>query len=230
MSFPCSEHIKPLLPDGFRLADNASALSWPVSYHPVLLETQVQSNCTEKSIPFVHTNFHEFKLEIPYVLRRESTNNQQLFMYKPLLYANTWTDVLGAATVYGLNIKHASSMPTNDSFFGIDYEGEEFQMSFANFTDWLPANTAMTQDHLDVFVNMTTIPWLCKGTASCAYNAYDWATARVRPSSASASFGQGVLPNLGMDSVKFRPIGTSPYGSVQLDAILHITGVMDCPY
>ena len=153
-------------------------------------------------------------------------------MYKPLLYANTWTDVLGAGTVYGLNIRHASAMPLNSSYFAIEYDGGLFQTKFDSFgSEWVPFEKATVSDHMQVFRNMTSLPWLCKGTKQCAYNQYDWeGSARVRPVTAVIDFGSGVLPDLGADSLRIDGVNTTAYGCVQLDAMLEVSAVTDCPY
>ena len=227
-----SEHIEDLLPEGFRLAKNVSILTWPGDVYPILLETQVQSNCSNKLVPSFHSTFHEFKLEIPYVLRKNSTNDKELFMYKPLIYANSLLDWFGDYFFYHLNMRYAKNMPTNNSFFAVDYLEGEFRVDFQATSQWLPAQTYWTANQLDVLANMTTLPWLCERHLSkCAYNSYDWSNASARQANAHISVGNGVLPDIGPDStIDVMHMGDNPYGAFELDATLYITSAEDCPY
>ena len=70
--------------------------------HPVYFEFNQQNQCQESSLPSVVANatqqtFVEFKLEIPYLIRKNKT-----VMLKPLIYQNNLEDVGATRLVYGL--------------------------------------------------------------------------------------------------------------------------------
>jgi hypothetical protein len=70
--------------------------------HPVYFEFNQQNSCQEGSLPPVIANataqtFVEFKLEIPYLIRKNKT-----VMLKPLVYQNSLLDVSATHVVYGL--------------------------------------------------------------------------------------------------------------------------------
>ena len=219
--------VAALLPEGFTLAaPNASTMGfdWPSDRHPIMLEMQTQSNCTESYIPFIHTTFHEFKLEIPFVT---SHSEGKLFMFKPLLYADTWTDWLGARTEYGLNIHKAGSISQSDDTFLISYEHDTFNATFRTMQPFQPVSNSSR--NFEIFENITALPWLCKGGEKCAYNVYDVDKERIRPVNATIQFGASILPDLGIKSIDTVGIDQAVFGSVQLDTILHISQVTPCP-
>lgn len=70
--------------------------------HPVYFEFNQQNSCQESSLPpwianATEQTFVEFKLEIPYLIRKNKT-----VMLKPLVYQNSLVDVSATHLVYGL--------------------------------------------------------------------------------------------------------------------------------
>jgi hypothetical protein len=70
--------------------------------YPVYFEFNQQNSCQESSLPPIIANateqtFVEFKLEIPYLIRKNKT-----VMLKPLVYQNSLIDVGASRAVYGL--------------------------------------------------------------------------------------------------------------------------------
>jgi hypothetical protein len=70
--------------------------------HPVYFEFNQQNQCQQSSLPpwlanATEQTFVEFKLEIPYLIRKNKT-----VMLKPLIYQNSLLDVGATHAVYGL--------------------------------------------------------------------------------------------------------------------------------
>jgi hypothetical protein len=70
--------------------------------HPVYFEFNQQNHCEESSLPPFLANltdqtFVEFKLEIPYLIRKNKP-----VMFKPLIYQNSLLDVEASYFFYGL--------------------------------------------------------------------------------------------------------------------------------
>jgi len=70
--------------------------------HPVYFEFNQQNQCQQSSLPpfianITQQTFVEFKLEIPYLIRKNKT-----VMLKPLVYQNSLLDVDATHVVYGL--------------------------------------------------------------------------------------------------------------------------------
>lgn len=70
--------------------------------HPVYFEFNQQNHCEESSLPpyianLTEQTFAEFKLEIPYLIRKNKT-----VMFKPLIYQNSTLNVEASRIVYGL--------------------------------------------------------------------------------------------------------------------------------
>jgi len=70
--------------------------------HPVYFEFNKQNQCEQSSLPpfianITEQTFVEFKLEIPYLIRKNET-----VMLKPLVYQNSLLDVEASYLVYGL--------------------------------------------------------------------------------------------------------------------------------
>ena len=70
--------------------------------HPVYLEFNYQNQCEESALPpfianITEQTFVEFKLEIPYLIRKNRTA-----MLKPLIYQNSLLNVGATHAVYGL--------------------------------------------------------------------------------------------------------------------------------
>jgi len=70
--------------------------------YPVYFEFNQQNRCEESSLPpfvanLTQQTFAEFKLEIPYLIRKNKT-----FMLKPLVYQNSSLNVEATRLVYGL--------------------------------------------------------------------------------------------------------------------------------
>ena len=70
--------------------------------HPVYLEFNQQNQCEESSLPpflanITQQTFVEFKLQIPYLIRKDKT-----VMLKPLIYQNSLLNVDASHLVYGL--------------------------------------------------------------------------------------------------------------------------------
>jgi hypothetical protein len=70
--------------------------------HPVYFEFNHQNQCEESSLPpfianITEQTFVEFKLQIPYLIRKNKT-----VMLKPLIYQNSLLNVGATHIVYGL--------------------------------------------------------------------------------------------------------------------------------
>ncbi len=77
--------------------------------HPVYFEFNQQNQCEESGLPPVLANateqtFVEFKLQLPYLIRKNQT-----VMLKPLLYQNSLINVIASHLVYGLPANFVSS-------------------------------------------------------------------------------------------------------------------------
>lgn len=85
--------------------------------HPVYFEFNQQNQCEQNSLPpwlanLTEQTFVEFKLEIPYLIRKNKS-----VLIKPLIYQNSFVDVTASHLVYGLPAFHVSHerMTKNDS-------------------------------------------------------------------------------------------------------------------
>ena len=79
--------------------------------HPVYFEFNQQNKCQQSSLPPVIANateqtFVEFKLQIPYLIRKANT-----VMFKPLLYQNSALNTAATRLVYGLPADFVRSLP-----------------------------------------------------------------------------------------------------------------------
>ena len=82
------------------------------SQHPVYFEFNQQNQCEQSSLPawlanLTEQTFVEFKLEIPYLIRKGKA-----MMIKPLIYQNDELDVAASHLVYGLPAFHVSVRPS----------------------------------------------------------------------------------------------------------------------
>lgn len=92
-------------------ASNPLANFMKADEHPVYFEFNQQNKCQQSSLPPVIANateqtFVEFKLQIPYLSRKDTT-----VMLKPLLYQNSALNTAATRLVYGLPAELVRSAP-----------------------------------------------------------------------------------------------------------------------
>ncbi len=97
--------LQPFFPKSEELIFNSSnplASFMKNDEHPVYFEFNHQNQCEESSLPpfianITEQTFVEFKLQIPYLIRKNKT-----VMLKPLIYQNSLLNVGATHIVYGL--------------------------------------------------------------------------------------------------------------------------------
>ncbi|CAF1388256.1 unnamed protein product [Rotaria sordida] len=202
--------------------------------HPVYLEFNQQNQCQQSSLPpwlanITEQTFVEFKLEIPYLIRKNKN-----VMLKPLVYQNSIIDVSATRLVYGLPTYLATMHADfKSNKYSISYKQGSVEVSFEPLMpDLVPFGSPETAN-FSSFVDANMSPWLAFPSLSihhtkCASNIYDFSqTARIRPVDMTLNVVGDILQNI--PSGIYTSTGNQPLGAWQIDVHTTITSTHECP-
>eukprot|EP01126_Amoeba_proteus_P036504 TRINITY_DN3727_c0_g1_i11.p1 TRINITY_DN3727_c0_g1~~TRINITY_DN3727_c0_g1_i11.p1 ORF type:complete len:187 (-),score=22.17 TRINITY_DN3727_c0_g1_i11:112-672(-) len=181
-----------------------------------------QTQCVSSYLPWFSTSFLEYKYEIPYVKHNVLGGP---FMYKPIIYEDTWVDVLGSKLTYGLNTHKSDAHEMTDDSYFVEYEGATLNAIFKSNSSY-----SSYSPHVAAFQSINSFPWFCKkvlGSLSCASDQYSWELIQIRPVTTSLSITSNFLPSVNGQTWNFdlpiRFLGTS-----QLVVRLNISDPYSC--
>jgi len=203
--------------------------------HPVYFEFNQQNQCQESSLPswlasVTEQTFVEFKLEIPYLIRKNKT-----VMLKPLVYQNSLIDVSATHVVYGLPASFATMHADfKNNMYSISYKQGSVQASFNPLLPALVPFGSPETANFSSFVDANVSPWLAfpplplPHRTKCASNVYDFTpTAYIRPVNMTLEIIGDILQYIPHGI--YRNGGNQPLGAWQIDVHTKITSAYECP-
>ncbi|UJR26579.1 hypothetical protein I4U23_007899 [Adineta vaga] len=203
--------------------------------HPVYFEFNQQNQCQQSSLPPVIANateqtFVEFKLQIPYLIRKDKT-----VMYKPLVYENSKLNVAATRLVYGLPAEFATMSADFEHYkYSISFQHGLVEVSFVPLTPTLLPFDSPETANFSSFVDANISPWLAfppfhlVHRTKCASNMYNFSqTGHIRPVKMTLNIIGNILQEIPQGI--YINEGNQPLGAWQIDVHTIITSTYECP-
>ncbi|CAF1421062.1 unnamed protein product [Adineta ricciae] len=200
--------------------------------HPVYFEFNKQNQCQQSSLPPVIANateqtFIEFKLQIPYLIRKDKT-----VMLKPLIYQNSKLNTFATHLVYGLPAEFATMSANFENYkYSISYEHGLVEASFVPLTPTLLPFGSPGTANFASFIDANISPWLAFPPLShtkCASNLYDFPhTGHIRPVKMTLNIIGNILQDIPQGT--YGNEGNQPLGAWQIEVSTKITSTYECP-
>jgi len=163
-------------------------------------------HCYMRYFPFIYRDFSEMKMEIPYVQFAQDMQNgekeaSEIFMYKPMVYEDSFFDTMASWFVFGLNARYAN-MNVNygddgkSGIYEIEYKNTKFIAIFDHANSaWKPVDEF---PYFQVYMDMNKDRWLASnyftGSVKCSSMGYFYNRTLLKPANVNITIHAEILP------------------------------------